>query len=85
MVRVKHRYLLATFLYPGAVENASSKDPVPDILQFNQPSCDRLDVPLLLRAIREGVAELFGDYGAGVISTSLKSKRIQKFRVQQPC
>jgi len=73
MVRVKHRYLLATFLYPGAPGNTSSKEALPDVLQFNQPSSDRLDDRLLLKAIRDGVAELFGDYGAGVISTSLKS------------
>lgn len=73
MVRVKHRYLVATFLYPGAPEKTSSKDSLPDVLQFNQPSSDELDAKLLLRAIREGISELFGDYGAGVVSGSLKS------------
>ncbi|KAF2803068.1 uncharacterized protein BDZ99DRAFT_360087, partial [Mytilinidion resinicola] len=72
MVRVKHRYLVATFLYPGAPTATSSKESLSQVLQFNQPTSDRLDAPLLLKAIRQGVAELFGDYGAGVVSPSLR-------------
>ncbi|OCK90282.1 uncharacterized protein K441DRAFT_505852, partial [Cenococcum geophilum 1.58] len=74
MVRLKHRYLLVTFLYPSSLTGLPIKDSLPDILQFNQPSSDQLTVPLLIKAIREGVAELFGDYGVGVVSSSLQVK-----------
>lgn len=74
MVRLKHRYLLVTFLYPSSLTGLPIKDLLPDIVQFNQPSSDQLTVPLLIKAIREGVAELFGDYGVGVVSSSLQVK-----------
>lgn len=74
MVRLKHRYLLVTFLYPSSLTGLPIKDSLPDIVQFNQPSSDQLTVPLLIKAIREGVAELFGDYGVGVVSSSLQVK-----------
>jgi len=74
MVRLKHRYLLVTFLYPSSLTGLPIKDSLPDILQFNQPSSDQLTVPLLIKAIREGVAELFGDYGVGVVSSSLQGR-----------
>ena len=73
MVRLKHRYLLVTFLYPSSLTGLP-KDSLPDIVQFNQPSSDQLTVPLLIKAIREGVAELFGDYGVGVVSNSLQGR-----------
>lgn len=74
MVRLKHRYLLVTFLYPSSLTGLPIKDSLPDIVQFNQPSSDQLTVPLLIKAIREGIAELFGDYGVGVVSNSLQVK-----------
>lgn len=74
MVRLKHRYLLVTFLYPSSLTGLPIKDSLPDIVQFNQPSSDQLTVPLLIKAIREGVAELFGDYGVGVVSSSLQGR-----------
>lgn len=74
MVRLKNRYLLITFLYPSSLTGLPIKDSLPDIVQFNQPSSDQLTVPLLIKAIREGVAELFGDYGVGVVSSSLQVK-----------
>ncbi|KAF2200080.1 hypothetical protein GQ43DRAFT_449775 [Delitschia confertaspora ATCC 74209] len=72
MVRVKHRYLVVNFLYPTATTNASSKGPVPEFIQFHHPTSDQLTHGLLLKSIRDGVSELFGDYGAGVVSTGLK-------------
>ncbi|OCL12447.1 hypothetical protein AOQ84DRAFT_276712, partial [Glonium stellatum] len=74
MVRLKHRYLLVTFLYPMSPTGSATKDPLPGIVQFNQPSSDQLTVPLLIKAVKDGVAELFGDYGVGVVSTSLQVK-----------
>ncbi|OCK78771.1 hypothetical protein K432DRAFT_444396 [Lepidopterella palustris CBS 459.81] len=74
MVRVKHRYLLVSLLYPCASSSVAAKEPLPDVIHFHQPSSDQLTVPFLLRVIRDSVAELFGDYGAGVVSTSLQIK-----------
>lgn len=74
MVRIKHRYLVVNFLYPAPATTTSSstKEPLPDFIQFHHPTPDQLHAGLLLRAIRDGVAELFGDYGSGVVSSSLK-------------
>ena len=70
MVRLKHRYLLVNILYPdpsGAARTAA----VPDVVQFQQPTSDKLTPQLLARIVRDGVAELFGDYGSGMIAGSL--------------
>jgi ribonuclease P/MRP protein subunit POP5 len=74
MVRLKNRYLVVNYLYPAAAGQSNSKDPLPGGLQFHQPTPDEFHQGRLLRAIQEGVAELFGDYGMGMVSTSLKSK-----------
>lgn len=73
MVRLKHRYLLVNILYPeaGAQNAIKAEDDLPHIVQFHQPSSDQLTARVLLRIIRDGVAELFGDYGSGMISGSL--------------
>jgi ribonuclease P/MRP protein subunit POP5 len=72
MVRVKNRYLVVNYLYPTAA-TLSSKDALPGALQFHQPTPDEFHPGKLAGAIQAGVAELFGDYGAGMVSTSLKS------------
>lgn len=78
MVRIKHRYLLLNVLYPGAEKRASasttSDEAVPWPVQFRAPSSDRLDAKLLARVIRDGVSELFGDYGAGMVAGSLQGR-----------
>lgn len=78
MVRLKHRYLLVNILYP---ETAATKPPgsssaqhTPDIIQFNQPTSDKLNPQLLARIIRDGVGELFGDYGSGMAAGGLVGK-----------
>ena len=77
MVRIKYRYLLVNILYPEQeVQNkkqlpAGSKDSLPYIVQFRRPGPDSLNGKLLSRLIREGVADLFGDYGSGMVSGSL--------------
>lgn len=79
MVRLKHRYLLVNILYPeqskekGFLKNATEND-VPYALQFRQPSDDRVDAKLLGRLIRDGVSDLFGDYGSGMIASSLQGR-----------
>ncbi|KFY75035.1 hypothetical protein V499_04957 [Pseudogymnoascus sp. VKM F-103] len=72
MVRLKNRYLLVNILYPEATALPSSK--VPDVVAFNQPTTDDLTPQLLIKAIREAVLELFGDYGSGAIAGSLMVK-----------
>jgi hypothetical protein len=69
MVRLKNRYLLVNILYPEATALPSAK--VPDVVAFNQPTTDELTPQLLLKALREVVLELFGDYGSGAIAGSL--------------
>ena len=73
MVRLKHRYLLVNILYPestATTQQARAKD-VPDLVQFHHPTPDALTPQLLARIIRDTVVELFGDYGAGVLGSSL--------------
>jgi ribonuclease P/MRP protein subunit POP5 len=74
MVRLKHRYLLVNILYPESdtPTKPTTKDgKVPDVVSFRRPSSDKLNAQLLARMIRDGVADLFGDYGSGMIASSL--------------
>ncbi|MCJ1384543.1 hypothetical protein MMC17_007660 [Xylographa soralifera] len=77
MVRIKHRYLLAHILYPNHPSpplSTSSSPPLPPIVRFRPPTPNSLTPQLLLRAIREQVALLYGDYGAGVTAAGLSIK-----------
>ena len=69
MVRLKNRYLLVNILYPEST--ALPTQGVPDLVAFNQPTTDELKPQLLLKAVRDTVLELFGDYGAGACAGSL--------------
>ncbi|THY31479.1 hypothetical protein D6D00_02245 [Aureobasidium pullulans] len=73
MVRLKHRYLLLNILYPDAETptKPSTDTELPHVISFRRPSSDKLNAQLLARIIRDGVAELFGDYGSGMIAASL--------------
>ncbi|KAK5165257.1 RNA-binding protein pop5 [Saxophila tyrrhenica] len=79
MVRVKHRYLLVNILYPddntssGATTSKGQKD-VPYAVQFHKPTSDRVDTRMFMQMIRNGVADLFGDYGSGMTAASLQVK-----------
>jgi hypothetical protein len=80
MVRLKHRYLLVNILYPESdtPTKPTTKDgQVPDVVSFRRPSSDKLNAQLLARMIRDGVADLFGDYGSGMIASSLVGKFYQ--------
>ena len=70
MVRVKHRYLVVNFLYPEPA--TKSKSVLPDLVQIHSPTPDALKQGFIVRMIRDGVEELFGDYGSGMIAASLK-------------
>ena len=77
MVRIKHRYLLVNILYPEQEarktkqSGSDSKDDLPYTVQFRRPGPEQLNGKLLTRLIREGVADLFGDYGSGMVTGSL--------------
>lgn len=76
MVRIKQRYLLVNILFPDTNQPSphptNSKQPLPDVVQFHQPSPDDLEPQALARAIREQIALLYGDYGAGITANGLK-------------
>jgi ribonuclease P/MRP protein subunit POP5 len=79
MVRLKHRYLLVNILYPeqeprNTRQPSASKDDLPYTVQFRRPGPEQLSGKLLIRIIREGVADLFGDYGSGMVTGSLVGK-----------
>ncbi|KAI4690063.1 uncharacterized protein J4E84_004244 [Alternaria hordeiaustralica] len=70
MVRVKNRYLVVNFLYPEPP--AKSKTQLPDAIQIHSPTPDVLKQGVIVRMIRDGVEDLFGDYGSGMVSSGLK-------------
>ncbi|KAF2742268.1 hypothetical protein M011DRAFT_412978 [Sporormia fimetaria CBS 119925] len=72
MVRLKNRYLVVNYLYPNGNGQQTGKDSLPGALTFHQPTPDEFHQGKLLRAIQENVQELFGEYGMGMVSTSLK-------------
>lgn len=71
MVRIKHRYLLVKFLYP---ENTRSQLQRSDTIAFHAPTPDSFDSLALARLVRRQVAELFGDYGIGMVGKNLVVK-----------
>jgi len=74
MVRIKHRYLLVNILYPSgqAAQLKVANNDLPDVAQFHQPTLSEFNDEMLRRLIRNNVSELFGDYGIGMIASSLK-------------
>jgi ribonuclease P/MRP protein subunit POP5 len=72
MVRVKFRYLVVNFLYPEPL--AKSKTQLPDLVQIHSPTPDAFHAGILMRMIRDEVAELYGDYGMGMVSAALKGE-----------
>ena len=82
MVRIKHRYLLVNILYPEQEARKTKQSAsggnhdLPYTVQFRRPGPEQLNGKLLTRLIREGVADLFGDYGSGMVSGSLVGKAV---------
>ncbi|KAK3174323.1 hypothetical protein OEA41_001567 [Lepraria neglecta] len=80
MVRIKHRYLLVHILYPESADSKSKitsdtpEKSLPHLVQFHRPSPNELTPQLLARAIRDQVLLLYGDYGLGLVSSSLNVK-----------
>jgi ribonuclease P/MRP protein subunit POP5 len=69
MVRVKNRYLVANILFPSSSPSTTTKLAT---LQFHGPTPSHITIPHLLSQIRANISALFGDYGLGVTSSSLK-------------
>lgn len=70
MVRIKERYLLVNIIYPP--EPATKhKSAVPSFVVQHQPTVENLTTQLLLKAIRNEIAQLFGDHGSGALGGSL--------------
>ncbi|KAF7536743.1 hypothetical protein G7054_g4268 [Neopestalotiopsis clavispora] len=72
MVRIKERYLLVNILYPSELSadlSSSSPQKTPDLIALNRPTTDKFDRNALLRELRAQVATLFGDFGAGAVSS----------------
>jgi len=90
MVRLKHRYLLVNILYPEDKQptsqpvRPSASGDVPQTVHFRRPSDDRVDNKMLMRILRDGVAELFGDYGSGMVASSLQSTQIHTLQTALP-
>lgn len=73
MVRLKDRYLLVNIVYTDLPPG--QKDPVPDLLLYNQPTIGELKPQTILRGIRSQVNALFGDCGSGPVERSLQGKQ----------
>jgi hypothetical protein len=80
MVRVKNRYLVVNFLYPEPT--AKSKTQLPDLVQIHSPTPDALKQGVIVRMIRDGVEDLFGEYGSGMVASGLKGTHTP---LPEPC
>jgi ribonuclease P/MRP protein subunit POP5 len=73
MVRVKFRYLVVNFLYPEPT--SKQRAPLPDLVQIHSPTPDAFNAGALMRLLRDAVEDLYGDYGSGMVSSSLKGMK----------
>lgn len=71
MVRVKERYLLVNIVYSPAAQDPAKAD-LPDFLVYNQPTTDGFNNRSFVRAIKDEIINLFGDYGAGTVERSMR-------------
>ncbi|KAL8837964.1 MAG: hypothetical protein Q9170_002336 [Blastenia crenularia] len=77
MVRIKNRYLLVNILYPKSPQQHNKINrptAVPDSIQFRWPTPDALTPQLLVKAIRDQILFMYGDYGYGISFTGLHVK-----------
>ena len=70
MVRVKFRYLVVNFLYPSP--DSKPRTALPDLIQIHSPTPDAFNAGALVRLLRDLIEDLYGDYGSGMVSSSLK-------------
>lgn len=82
MVRIKRRYLLVNIIYLDAASSSAASYPpqvdhfrqlphgtLPAVVDFHRPSPDHLTSQVLLRLLRETIADVFGDWGVGAVGT----------------
>jgi ribonuclease P/MRP protein subunit POP5 len=74
MVRIKERYLLVNIIYPPQ-QTKKGDGAVPDLIVQHQPTIEHLSAGALAKAIKDKVALLFGDYGAGAMEGNLSGMR----------
>jgi len=75
MVRIKNRYLLVNILYPElSTPVASTKNKLPDVVTFHQPTTNVLTSKALEKGIKNEIEALFGDYGYGAVRDSINGK-----------
>lgn len=70
MVRVKERYLLVNIIYPPEASKGAGARVPSQVIQ-HQPTIDHLTPQSLVKAIRNEVVSLFGDYGSGALEGNL--------------
>lgn len=73
MVRIKQRYLLVQILYPSSAIK-TPKSEVPQSILSYAPTPTHITSSALLNLLRSQVSLLFGDYGSGVLASSLSIK-----------
>lgn len=74
MVRVKFRYLVVNFLYPEPTTLPKNTQPLPDLVHIHAPTPDAVHAGSIMRMVRDGVEDLYGDYGSGMIAAGLKGQ-----------
>lgn len=80
MVRVKFRYLVVKFLYPEPF--LKQRTALPDLVQIHSPTPDAFNAGALVRLLRDAVEDLYGNYGSGMISSSLKGNQFPRRHAQ---
>lgn len=73
MVRIKHRYLLVEILYPSSATK-TPKSAVPESIVCHAPTAPHITSSALLHLLRSQISLLFGDYGSGVLASTLSIK-----------
>ncbi|ODV96951.1 hypothetical protein PACTADRAFT_39645 [Pachysolen tannophilus NRRL Y-2460] len=74
MVRLKTRYILFEILYPFEASSDKVIAEPETLLSLHQPSPSSITNKLLIQAVRQSLADHFGDYGTGTAGTSLVIK-----------
>jgi hypothetical protein len=78
MVRIKHRYLSVSILYPHGSEaiKVSNVNKNSTAINFHRPTPDDLTARDVRSMIIDGLSENYGDYGVGMISGNLKGEQM---------
>lgn len=74
MVRLKTRYLLFEIIYPDSLNSNNLNDKLQTHVDLRQPSDSSVDARKLSKLFRDSVQEFYGDYGSGVLSSTIAVK-----------